>query len=62
MEITIYWKTKNLSAINAIRERFHIINGMTVNGENTMEISDTQLIELKEYEKMGYIELRNKDK
>jgi hypothetical protein len=58
--ITIYWATKSSSLIHRIRQRYNIVEGMTVNGENTVSVDGSQLKELKEVEKLGYIKLRFK--
>lgn len=58
--ITIYWVTKSSSLIHRIRQRYNIVEGMTVNGENTVSVDESQLKELKEVEKLGYIKLRTK--
>ena len=59
-KITIYWKTKNSTLIDNIRKEFSISQGMTVNGENAVTVSDEELAELRKYEADGFIELRNK--
>lgn len=33
---------------------------MSVNGENSVAVSDEELVELRKYEADGFIELRNK--
>ena len=58
--MTIYWKTRNLTLIDNIRKRFGIAEGMSINGENAVTVSDEQLAELRKYEAEGFIELRNK--
>lgn len=60
MKITIYWSTKDSGLIDRIRKRFGISAGITVNGETEVEINDGQLDELREYERQGFIRLRNK--
>lgn len=60
MKVTIYWNTKNADAIHRIWKRYGIVRGMTVNGENTIEVDETQYNELREVERLGYIQLRNK--
>lgn len=59
--ITIYWKD-NGTVRDKIRKRFGIAEGMTINGENSVTVTDEQLAELKKYEADGFIELRNKQK
>lgn len=62
MNITIYWKTKQASVIDAIRKEMNIKEGMTINGENTVDVNEQQLDRLKEYENKSFIQLRNKKK
>ena len=59
-KITIYWKTRNSTLIDNIRKEFSISQGMTVNGENDVAVTDEGLAELRKYEADGFIELRNK--
>lgn len=60
MKVTIYWSTRDGGLIDRIRKRFGISAGITVNGETVAEIDDCQLNELREYERQGFIKLRNK--
>lgn len=60
MRITIYWATDNARIIDNIRQRFGIVEGMTVNGENNVTVTDDGLAELRKYEADGFIQLRNK--
>ena len=60
MRVTIYWRTKDGGLIDRIRKRFGISEGMSVNGENSVTVSDEELAELRKYEADGFIELRNK--
>lgn len=60
MKVTIYWATRDGGLIDRIRRRFGIAAGMTVNGENTVDVTDGQLDELRGYEADGFIQLRNK--
>ena len=60
MRVTIYWRTKDGGLIDRIRQRFGISAGITVNGETVAEVDSRQLVKLKEYEKQGFINLRNK--
>lgn len=48
MKTTIYWKTKDTHIIDRIRKRYNICQGMTVNGENAVEINEVQYKELQE--------------
>lgn len=58
--MTIYWKTKNSTLIDNIRKQFGISEGMSVNGENAVYVTNEELAELRKYEADGFIELRNK--
>lgn len=60
MKITIYWKTKDREIINAIRRRLNITVGMTVNGENEIDVTDDNRDKLIEFNNNKYIELRRK--
>lgn len=60
MKVTIYWATKDGGLIDRIRNRFGISAGITINGETVAEVDEKQLNELKEYERQGFINLRNK--
>ena len=61
MRVTIYWATKDGGLIDRIRKRFACISsGITINGETVAEVDSRQLVKLKEYEKQGFINLRNK--
>ena len=60
MRVTIYWRTKDGGLIDRIRKRFGISSGITINGETVAEVDSMHLNELKEYEKQGFINLRNK--
>ncbi len=60
MRVTIYWRTKDGGLIDRIRKRFGISSGITINGETVAEVDSRQLVKLKEYEKQGFINLRNK--
>ena len=51
---------KYAGLIDRIRKQFGISQGMTVNGENEVEVDDKGLQVLKDYEKQGLIQLRNK--
>ena len=61
MKVTIYWSTKDNGLISRIRKRFGISAGMSINGENSVAVSDEELAELRKYEADGFIELRNKN-
>ena len=60
MKVTIYWSTKDNGLISRIRQQFGISEGMSVNGENAVAVTDEELAELRKYEADGFIELRNK--
>lgn len=61
MKMTIYFTTSNHDTIRRIRERFGMSQiGMTVNGEQVADIKDDDLPLLRETEKAGFIQIRNK--
>lgn len=60
MRVTIYWRTKDGGLIDRIRKRFGISAGFTINGETVAEVDEKQFDELREYERQGFIQLRNK--
>lgn len=60
MRVTIYWRTKDGGLIDRIRKRFGISAVITINGETVAEVDEKQLDELREYERQGFIQLRNK--
>lgn len=66
MKVTIYWNTRHLDPKDVleikkkIRDRFNIPNYTTVNGETPCEIQDEDMELLRECEKRGFIQLRNK--
>ncbi len=59
-ELTIYWKTKNAETISRIRKRFGLSYVTTVNGETFARIEDADMPLLRETERRGFVELRNK--
>lgn len=61
MHITIYWKTQNQKTISRIREKFNLPSHTTVNGETPCEIREEDLSLLKEVERRGFIQIRNKE-
>ena len=60
MKVTIYWVTKDSDKIARIRERFGIPNHTTVNGETDCYIREEDMELLRETEKRGFIQIRNK--
>lgn len=66
MRVTIYWdarhlsKEKSLETKNKIKERFNIPNYTSINGETPCEIKDEDLELLRECERRGFIQIRNK--
>lgn len=65
-KVTIYWNTRHIKfedipeVKRRIRERFNIPNYTTVNGETDFCISDEDMELLRETEKRGFIQIRNK--
>lgn len=66
MKTTIYWNTNHLSPQEVhrvkqkIRERFNIPAEMSINGETSCEIKEEDMELLRETERRGYIQIRNK--
>lgn len=60
MKLTIYWVTKDAESIHRIREKFNLSPGITVNGETLAEIREEDIPLLRETEKRGFIQIRNK--
>lgn len=65
-KVTIYWNTRHIKSEDIpevkrrIQERFNIPNYLTVNGETDFYISDEDMELLRETEKRGFIQIRNK--
>ncbi len=57
-KLTIYWATGDRQAQAAIRKRFGITAGTTINGESPAEIRDEDIPILEETARRGYIRLR----
>lgn len=60
MKVTIYWITKDAEKIKRIRDKFNIPSYTSINGETPCEIKDEYLSLLRECEKRGFIQIRNK--
>lgn len=60
MNVTICWRTKNQVKMEKIRLRFGISNYMSINRETPCEIRDEDIELLRECEKRGFIQIRNK--
>jgi len=60
VNITIYWVTGDKEVISKIRARFKIPKYTSLNGETPCEIDEKDLELLKETEKRGFIQIRNK--
>ena len=66
MKVTIYWdarhlpKEKAFEAKEKIKAKFNIPNYTTINGETSCEIREEDLPLLRECEKRGFIQIRNK--
>lgn len=65
-KVTIYWNTRHIKQEDIpeikrrIRERFNIPDHTTVNGESFAEIRDEDMEVLRETERKGFIQIRNK--
>lgn len=60
MKLTICWITKNQEFIDKIRLKFGISDYMSINHETPCEIDEEDLPLLRECEKRGFIQIRNK--
>ena len=66
MRVTIYWETRHLDPKDIprikkrIRDKFNIPDYTTVNGETPCDIKDEDMELLREPERRGYIQIRNK--
>lgn len=60
MKVSVYWITKDRVFIEKIREKFGIPRYTSVNGETSAEISEEQVPLLRECERRGYIQIREK--
>lgn len=60
MNITICWVTKDRESIEKIRKKFVISSYMSVNRETPCNIKEEDMELLKETEKRGFIQIRNK--
>ncbi|WP_254871724.1 hypothetical protein [Bacteroides acidifaciens] len=60
MNITICWVTKDRESIEKIRKKFDISSYMSVNRETPCNIKEEDMELLKETEKRGFIQIRNK--
>ena len=65
-KVTIYWNTRHIKLEDIpevkrkIRERFNIPDYTTINGETDCEICEGDMELLRETEKRGFIQIRNK--
>lgn len=60
--VTIYFATNHPDTIRRIRAKFGMPQiGMTVNGEQVADIKDEDLSLLRETERLGFIQIRNKE-
>ena len=60
MRVTIYWATQDKEVISKIRTRFKIPKYTSLNGETPCEVDEKDLELLKETEKRGFLQIRNK--
>ena len=60
LPVVIYWVTKDPDKIVRIRERFGIGTYRSVNGETPAEIREEDMELLRETERRGFIQIRNK--
>lgn len=61
MNVTIYWEKKCTTDVKGrIKERFNIPSHTTINGETACVIADSDMKDLREEVKSGFIQIRNK--
>ncbi len=60
MNITICWVTKDRESIKKIRKKFGISSYMSINRETPCDIKEEDMELLRETEKRGFIQIRNK--
>lgn len=60
MKLTICWTKKGRQCHKEICQRFHISDYMTVNHETPCDIREEDMPMLKECERRGFIQIRNK--
>ena len=60
MKVVIYWVTKDPDKIVRIRERIGIGTYRSVNGETPAVIREEDMELLRETERRGFIQIRNK--
>lgn len=60
MNVTIYWKTKDIGAIYDIRRWFNLPSYTSINGETPCEVNEDNLEKLKVFEEKGLIQIRYK--
>lgn len=58
--VVVYYRTEDISIIRKIQERFRFPKCMTVNGEWPVVVNGDDWELLKETEKRGFIDIRNK--
>lgn len=60
MNVTICWVTKDRESIEKIRKKFGISSYMSINRETPCDIKEEDMELLRETEKRGFIQIRNK--
>ena len=60
MNVTICWTTKEWKVIEKIQKKFDISSYMSVNRETPCDIKEEDMELLRETEKRGFIQIRNK--
>ena len=61
MRVTIYWRTKDGGLIDRIRKRFGAdLRELQLTERPWRRLTSRQMDELREYERQGFIQLRNK--
>ena len=60
MNVTIVWVTKDRESIERRRKKFGISSYMSINRETPCDIKEEDMELLRETEKRGFIQIRNK--
>lgn len=60
MKTVVYWVTKDTEKVTAIREKFNLPTYTSLNGETPADVSESGMELLRECEKRGLIQIRNK--
>lgn len=60
MKTVVYWITKDAEKITAISDKFNLPTYTSLNGETLADVNESDMDLLRECEKRGLIQIRNK--